>query len=49
MKYFLLKVVAVGEVVAGVMFFMNSATDIQLGFGLVLVFGGISQYIASTK
>jgi hypothetical protein len=30
------------EILAGAVFLMNSVTDIQIGFGLVLVFMGIN-------
>lgn len=35
------KIISIGSILAGVMFLFSSASDIQLGFGLVLLSNGI--------
>lgn len=39
----------VAEVGAGALFLVNQASDIQLGFGLVFVFLGVSAFISLMK
>lgn len=38
------KVISVVQIFLGVFFLLNSASDIQLGFGLVLVTQGLLNY-----
>ena len=44
MKY-INKIIGVLEIIAGVIFLISIASDIQLGFGLILLFMGIKDVL----